>query len=296
MDVVPGNTTLWRWQNAPTLNRQEQTGNAPAQNLRGEHQFLLILCRLMHPKATADEVIRFIAFYSANPRMYTRQDISKREIELGFTRKCGSTTAFQAFTPLNLQRRQNFWTLPFPLGVVGIPRALLIDIDECGLWLEKKVRGHGKTITGVRVRAPGVYGHGEKWSLILGIDCSGMVWVRFAKVAGTTAEIFDDYVRTILNTLAPPPAPQRTFMWDNLTAHNCARVYNRVVAAGHRVLRRPAYRPVDGPIEYVFNQLQCQLTNRIGEVTDDVSFSTLVHDIITKLNGFDATFVHCGYT
>jgi len=172
MDVVPGNTTLWRWQNAPTLNRQEQTGNAPAQNLRGEHQFLLIL----------------------------------------------------------------------------------------------------------------------------GIDCSGMVWVRFAKVAGTTVEIFDDYVRTILNTLAPPPAPQRTFMWDNLTAHNCARVYNRVVAAGHRVLRRPAYRPVDGPIEYVFNQLQCQLTNRIGEVTDDVSFSTLVHDIITKLNGFDATFVHCGYT
>ena len=294
MPVAPSRTTLRRWGNAPNLDRKEQTGNAPAKNLRGEHQFLLVACRLIHPKATADEVIRFIAFYSANPVIYSRQDISKREKELGFTRKCGSTTAFQAFTPFNLLRRQNFWGLPFPFGVVGIPRALLIDIDECGLWLEKKVRGHGKAIAGVRVRAPGVYGHGEKWSLILGIDCSGMRWVRLAKVAGTTVEIFDEYVRTILNSL--PAGLQRTLMWDNLTAHNCAQVYNRVVASGHRVLRRPAYRPVDGPIEYVFNQLQCRLTNRIDEVTDDMSFNTVVHDIITNLTGFDATFVHCGYT
>jgi hypothetical protein len=292
--VAPSRTTLRRWGNAPNLDRKEQTGNAPAKNLRGEHQFLLVACRLIHPKATADEVIRFIAFYSANPVIYSRQDISKREKELGFTRKCGSTTAFQAFTPFNLLRRQNFWGLPFPFGVVGIPRALLIDIDECGLWLEKKVRGHGKAIAGVRVRAPGVYGHGEKWSLILGIDCSGMRWVRLAKVAGTTVEIFDEYVRTILNSL--PAGLQRTLMWDNLTAHNCAQVYNRVVTSGHRVLRRPAYRPVDGPIEYVFNQLQCRLTNRIDEVTDDMSFNTVVHDIITNLTGFDATFVHCGYT
>ena len=61
------------------------------------------------------------------------------------------------------------------------------------------------------------------------------------------------------------------------------------------MLQRPPYRPVDGPIEYIFNQLQNQLTLRAGEISDDVTFSALVYSILTNLSGFDATFVHCGY-
>ena len=91
------------------------------------------VCRLVHPKAQADEGIAFVAMHSRHPRLYSRQDISTREKELGFTRKMGSSTAFQAFTPINIQRRRNFWSLTYPFGVVNTPRAGLIDIDECGL-------------------------------------------------------------------------------------------------------------------------------------------------------------------
>ena len=134
--------------------------------------------------------------------------------------------------------------------MIGTPRAFLIDIDEAGIWLEKCNRKRGKAFTGVRVREPGPYGHGDKWTLILGIDCSGMKWFRFEKVAGTSVETFDSFVNTIVQQL-PAAGPRRTFMWDNLTAHHSARVFNTVTRAGHRVLPRPPYRPVDGPIEYV---------------------------------------------
>jgi hypothetical protein len=88
---------------------------------------------------------------------------------------------------------------------------------------------------------------------------------------------------------------QYTYMHDNLSAHKEASVQNAITAAGHRSLLRAAYNPVDGPIEYVFNQLQCELTHRINEITDDASFVRVVHSIITNLRGFDGTFVHCGY-
>ena len=293
--VTPSHRSLDRWRINGTA-RLRQTGNAPATNLHGEHQLLLVIFRLVYPKALADEIRTFILNFSVNPKLYSRQDISKREKELGLTRKKGSTTAFQAFTPINLARRQNFWHMAYPIGVRGTPRAQLIDIDECGMWLEKKQRAFGKALHNVRVRAPGVYGHGEKWTLIMGIDCADRVWVRLAKASGTTTAIFNNFV---LNTILADPAvaasAPRTLMWDNLSAHKSAVVFNTVTFAGHRVLLRPPYHPVDGPIGYVFNQLQNQLTLRAGEITDDLSFSNLVQNIIANLQGFDATFVHCGY-
>lgn len=63
--------------------------------------------------------------------------------------------------------------MAYPFGVLGTPRGRLIDIDEPRLRLEKKQRAFGKAVHSVRVLAPGVYGHGEKWTLILGVDCAG---------------------------------------------------------------------------------------------------------------------------
>jgi hypothetical protein len=293
---TPSRWSLARWmQNG--LPRLRQTGNAPAANLRGEHQFLLVVFRLVHPKASADEIITFIATHSSNGKRYTRSDISKREMELGLTRKRGSTTALQAYTPRNLLRRHHFRTLAHPYGVLGTSRALLIDSDECGLWFEKNICKYGKAVSNVRVRAPGIYGHGDKWTLIMAVDCAGRRWVRLTKEAGTGVAAFDQFVAAIVASL-PSPATggaQRTFMWDNLWAHLNGQVHNTVTSAGHRVLARPAYRPVDGPIEYVFNSLQGNISRRIGEIQDDVSFVRVITDIITNLTGFDAYFVNCGY-
>ena len=54
---------------------------------------LLVVYRLVYPKAEADEVIAFIAQHSRFPRLYSRSDISIAEKAVGLTRKRGSTTA-----------------------------------------------------------------------------------------------------------------------------------------------------------------------------------------------------------
>jgi len=124
--------------------------------------------------------------------------------------------------------------------------------------------------------------------------------MRFAKVTGTTVGIFDQFIGSIVASLPDPlalvnPGPQRTFLWDNLTSHHAPQVFNTVTLAGHRVLARPPYRPVDGPIEYVFNQLQQELSHRIHHIPNEAAFVQEVHAIVTNLGGFDATFQHCGY-
>ena len=169
--VTASPQSLRRWAADPV--RKVQTGNAPARNVRGEHEFLLVLFRLTYPKATADEVITFIATQSSDGALYSRSDITKRENELGMSRKVGSTTANQAFTPENLLKRHIFWHSPYPYGILGTARHLLIDIDEAGFWLETCNRKRGKALSFRRVREAGPYGHGEKWTLILGIDGAG---------------------------------------------------------------------------------------------------------------------------
>ena len=85
-------------------------------------------------------------------------------------------------------------------------------------------------------------------------------------------------------------------LWGNLATHLAAQVVNAVFAAGHRSLGRPPYRPEDGPIEFAFNDLQCALTHRLGEIHDDNSFVQTLTSIVANMGaGFDATFVHCGY-
>ena len=113
--VTPSRQSIDRW-TANGVQRKKQTGNAPPLNLRGEHQFLLVVFRIMNPKGSADEAIAFIATHSTNPRIYSREDITKRETELGFTCKAGSTTAFQAFTPRNMHRSRSFWSTAHPTG------------------------------------------------------------------------------------------------------------------------------------------------------------------------------------
>ena len=274
----------------------QQRGGVPARNLHGEHGFLLVFYRLTYPTAQADEVIAFIANHASRPRIYSRGDISKREIELGFTRKRGSTEANQAELPINRIKRHNFWHMTYPYGVIGTPRQSLIDSDECGIILERTNRKIGKAYCGVSVREAGkYYRNGEKWTLILAVDCSRVVGFRFKKVAGTSVDEFNSFLRDDVLVNLPLNGPRRTFMWDNLKSHLNNQVYNTIVNAGHRVLRRPPYWPSDGPIEFVFNQVQIQLTKRMYEIKNDNDLVNAMTTILTNLTGLDATFVHCGY-
>lgn len=125
--------------------------------MHGEDGYLLVLYRLTYPKAQADEIIAFIATNSSTHHIYSRGDISKREKELGFTRKRATTEAYQAELPINRAKCYQFWHMAYPYGVVGTPRRFLIDSDECGVWLERTNRTGGKAVCGVAVREAGKY-------------------------------------------------------------------------------------------------------------------------------------------
>ena len=69
--------------------------------------------------------------------LYSTALISKRLKELKVTSKRASTEAFQALRPDILFIEQCFWNRPPPLGVFGVPRYKMLDIDEFGITLER---------------------------------------------------------------------------------------------------------------------------------------------------------------
>ena len=278
--------------------RLAKTGNKAPTVLRGEHQFWLCVIRRIKPKSTAAEVIAFIANNSSDHAVFTPQQISKREIELGMTRKCAATTAEQAFTPQNILRAQLYWTTPWPTGIVGANQ--LNDSDEFGLWVEKANPSRGKGPRGVAIRQPGKYGHGEKFTCVISIMQDGRRWFSMEKRAGTSADDFNDFIDDVINGpsgigAAGGAVPQIDFIWDNLLAHHSAMVVNTVYSAGHRIIPRPPYRPFDGPVEFAINTIEQELSRRISHVTTDAQLYTEVQNIVIGLRNLGNYFRHCGY-
>ena len=291
-------SSLSRWRRNGT-GRKAMTGNHAPDVFGDEHDFLLSLCRLVWPKATTDEARAFIAQYASDNRLFTREQICRRQQERGYSRVRASTQAVQAFTPINIVRAFNFWNQPFPFGCVGLLVPNLIDMDEAGFWLEKFNRSYAVVKKGQRGVAPGPYGHAEKWTIIAAICGDGRRWITMEKVPGTTAEKFHGFVhgKILTGPEAIAAAPTMTLLWDNLRAHSSAMVTNAVLASGHQYLARPPYRPCDGPIEYVFNVVEQELRVRIGGIQNE---NDLYREVMNIFGGLDPTsfarhFAHCGY-
>ena len=92
--------------------------------LYGPDLVLLALYRILFPKALLSEVAAFV--WNAWGRLqnalvlYGLPNILKAETRLGLTRKKGSTTAYQAYFPINTALQQTFWTQPWPYGMANI--------------------------------------------------------------------------------------------------------------------------------------------------------------------------------
>ena len=292
--VQASRSSLYRW--SLQQQRMAQKGNGPKINMVGEHKLLLVMFRLAYPKAMASEIIQYIATNSVNPHIYSRSDITEAENLLGFSRKVGATTANQALLPINVIKRQMFWNLAPPLGVFGVNRNTLIDIDEAGIMLKFVNRKRGKALVGIEVRQKGIYGHRNKWTLIVAICPTGLLHLRFEKEPGTTTEIFNQFCDQLCNQFIAA-APQRRLIFDNLGSHLANRVVNTIHASGHTYTQRPPYRPCDGPIEFFFNMLQQELTHRMYLINNEADLRQQVRNIAQSLsgNGFDALFRKCGY-
>ena len=63
-----------------------------------------------------------------------------------------------------------YWNLPYPYGIADIRVADLIDLDECGVYVETADKHIGKAYVGSRVCRGGNYHHLEKWTLLLAVS------------------------------------------------------------------------------------------------------------------------------
>ena len=102
---------------------------------------------------------------------------------------------------------------------------------------------------------------GRKYTVLLAVSRDPdlvMRWWRYWTNGGTTLERFQDSIKLILDDLHQNP--QTTggpllFMMGNLIVHKHAAIVNMIYNAGHRLVYRTPYWPINGAIEYVFNTI-----------------------------------------
>lgn len=286
------------------------TGNKASQKMDGESRLILVFFKKVWPEASIDETIAFIADSSESGEVYSRSAINGALKDLDFTRKVASTTAYQAFTPLNRRKYEEFWTMPHPLGVLGTPRVRLIDIDEFGIVWDNVNRNFGHELKGVRVRKIGKYGRGEvKVTVILAIEAGDptvpahvdgslqrpRIWCRAYPNQNTTTERYRGFVcNTVIGSFGPNE-PQRTLMHDNLSSHKSDAVVNDVYMAGHRISPRPPYQPHIAPVEYAIDQIACMIRQACFNIDTINILVQKIPEFAARLSGLDRLFAKCGY-
>ena len=228
----------------------------------------------------------------------------------------GSTEARQASLPINVFKREQFWSQPFPFGINGCERRRLIDIDECGRELQNTNRKYGHSFSGVRVVKPRHESRDTKLTVILAVEpgdpalnpeVRGSVnnprrWLRILVKAGTSTIDFNDFCRYVCENIQNNHPEgmvgnnQRVFLWDNLTSHR-SPIFHQTVEGefGHRIIRRPPYKPSDAPIEYVFCSLICELQTRTFYTNNLNELIYAIQVVVSNLQGFNNTFHQLGY-
>lgn len=118
----------------------KKQGNVRASILRGADLFRLSIFKRMFPRSTAAETNAFLWNSSSDPpgqrRLYSPSQISAAEDCFQLSMKVSSTAAQQALLPINIQKRWNFWNLPYPFGRADIATEDLIDLDEARIFVE----------------------------------------------------------------------------------------------------------------------------------------------------------------
>jgi hypothetical protein len=275
--------SIRRW--ARRIVPHRMTGNKPNVGLTSKYLFLLVLFKLVWPLSTYYECIAFIANKAHTVKIFNEKNISWALRGLGYTSKVMSTVTYQAFTQRNLLRRRLFWNEPWPIEIHGMLSRSLIDIDEFGLHLNAANIKHGSSPCGLKICKPGNYDRGTfKLTIILVVEAgdsavaNGLVgsltmprvWVKISDEAGTTTEAYVNFICHVMDTydaVANPPL-QRMSIHNNLTLRKLPEVYEAVRLRIHCVVCRPPYKPQDGPVEFVINQVCSRLEKRWSEVSD----------------------------
>ena len=308
--LYPHPDTQRRWemlrQNLGHARPCRRMGNRFGSRLTGQDLVLLAMYRCAYPKAIAAEINAFL--YRANIgnpyfSFYSPSQISKAEESIGMTRKKGSTTAYQAYFPVNLRKRWRYWNLPYPLGMADVPRSRIIDLDECGLYVQSSNRPHGKAYKGMRVRELGPYQKGEKWNVLLAVSGedgengnAARRWIDVWLEGGTTVTRMLDFITAILDDIGHATNDHfYVFTMDNLNSHRNVAVVALIHLFGHGVVYRAPYWAVDGAIEYIFNTLLTLVRGKLYEIRDSNDLIATIYESIQSIDSFANYFINVGF-
>ena len=84
-------------------------------------------------------------------------------------------------------------------------------------------------------------------------------------------------------------------MWDNNNSHLNDNLLDQLFACGRFLNFWPPWNTSDGPIEWIFNQMGCQLHLLAHEIETIEDLLEAIEFILMNFNDFDATFAKCGY-
>ncbi len=304
----PHRSTVYRWtqrrQNEGHFCPYRRTGNARATVLRGLEEVQLAWLMCCYPRINAAETNTFLYHVNGQRRFYHPSQIYRAQQRIGLSKKRASTTAMQAALPINQQRRWSYWNLPYPFGIADIVTDDLIDIDEAAVFEESANRSSGKCHLSVRCRDDGIYGHSTKTNVLLAISGEHATphrdasrWLDMWEDGGTTTTRFVAFIQRIIRHIGQGTAHRRRcFIMDNLNSHRNLLVQQLILQAGHRVVFRAPYHPVDGPIEYYFNRIQNGLTLAMYWIDGKASVKEEVRTILRNTSEFRPYFIHCKHS
>ena len=112
---------------------------------------------------------------------------------------------------------------------------------------------------------------------------------------GTTGDRRVSFLTMILDQLGLGTADRGfCFIMDNLSSHHIKQMSLLIFMAGHRLVFRAPYYPIDGPIKYVFNTIQGTLRINMNSIVDGPSLVNGVHAAIGDIDTFEPFFINCG--
>lgn len=160
------------------------TGNKfSVREIQGDDLFHLALYRIAFPKALGVEVRAFI--FNRNPDLeyaHSPSQLYRAEMRIGLTMKMGSSTSKEAYKPINLLKREDYWFSNYPFGIADIDTEDIIDLDEAKFTITSQDRKYGKAHSSKRVDAKGMYKKGASAvTLILGVSASEHNQFAYAK-------------------------------------------------------------------------------------------------------------------
>ena len=303
----PHMLTCRRWiqlyQDSGNVLPKRHTGNRHSEReVQGVDLVNLAIFRLVRPKAYIDEVRAYLNNRNPNVRPYSRSQIVRAEQRLGLWMKVASSTSNEAYRPVNLARRANYWRESYPTGINDQNTANMIDVDEAGFTLESQDRKRGKVTKQRRADARGKYKKGGgRVNLLMGIsgdERDPFEFHRMYSQGGTNQWRFFCFMEDFIEWLAANrPNESFCFTMDNLNIHKHPMILDLIEESGHRIVFRAPYWSCDGPIEYVFNTIHVKLQMDDDGASDLDELMQKLDDIIFVMvdASFYPYFYHVGF-